>query len=85
MATASFQALTQILVIESAVELQLSASPWPVFGIAGSAVIYPFQYSADETIDLGALAIQQYADPAGRLRDWSRAFVAGNLRTRFLC
>ncbi len=76
-ATASFQALTDILVIESAVELQLSAAPWPVFEIAGSAVVYPFQYSGDETIDLGALTIQQYADPAGRLRDWSRAFVRG--------
>src|SRR5271165_5859955 len=35
-ATASFQASTNILVIESAVELQLSTAPWPVFEIAGS-------------------------------------------------
>ena len=27
---------------------------------------------------LAALAIQQYQDPAGRLREWARAFVAGN-------
>ena len=76
-ATASFPAMTNILVIDSAVELQLNAAAWPVFDIAASAIIYPFQYSSDEWTDLGALAIQQYPDPAGRLRDWARAFVRG--------
>jgi transglutaminase-like putative cysteine protease len=77
-ATASFPAMTDILVIDSVVELQLNAAPWPVFDIAASAIVYPFQYSSDESIDLGALAIQQYPDLSGRLRDWSRAFVRGN-------
>lgn len=77
-ATASFQSMTDILVIESAVELELSVAPWPVFDIAASAMVYPFQYSQDESTDLGVLAIQQYADPAGQLRDWSRAFVRGS-------
>ena len=77
-ATASFPAMTDILVIDSVVELQLNAAPWPVFDIAASAIVYPFQYSSDEAIDLGALAIQQYPDPSGRLRDWSRAFVRGS-------
>jgi hypothetical protein len=36
------------------------------------------QYSDDEWTDLGALTIQQYPDPAGRLRGWARAFVGGN-------
>ncbi len=76
-ATASFQAMTGVLVIDSAVEIQLNAAAWPVFDIAASAIIYPFKYSADEWTDLGALAIQQYPDPAGRLRDWARAFVRG--------
>jgi len=76
-ATASFPAMTDILVIDSVVDLQLNAAAWPVFDIAASAIVYPFQYSSDESIDLGALAIQQYPDPAGRLRDWSRAFVRG--------
>jgi hypothetical protein len=40
--------------------------------------LYPFRYSDDEWTDLGALTIQQYPDPAGRLRDWARAFVGGN-------
>ena len=76
-ATASFQTMTDMLVIDSAVELQLNAAPWPVFDIAASAIVYPFQYSGDEAIDLGALATQQYPDPAGQLRAWSRAFVRG--------
>ena len=58
-------------------EFQLNAAAWPVFDIA-SAIVYPFQYSREKSIDLGALAVQQYPDPAGRLRDWARAFVRGN-------
>ena len=77
-ATASFQTLTDNLVIDSVTELQHNATAWPVFDVAASAVFYPFRYSDDEWIDLGALTIQQYPDPAGRLRDWARAFVGGN-------
>ena len=76
-ATASFQTMTDMLVIDSHVELQLNAAAWPVFDIAASALVYPFHYSGDEAIDLGALTIPQYPDPAVRLRDWSRAFVRG--------
>ncbi len=77
-ATATFQSMASSLVIDSVVELQLNASAWPVFDIAASAIIYPFQYSSDESTDLGALAIRQYPDPSGRLRDWARAFVRGS-------
>ena len=66
------------LLIDSVVELQLNAAAWPVFDIAASAIVYPFQYSSDEFIDLGALAVQQYPDPSGRLGDWARTFVLGN-------
>lgn len=74
-ATASFQTMADTLVIDSVAELQLSAEAWPVFDIAASAISYPFHYSEDERTDLGALTIQQHPDPAGRLRDWTRAFV----------
>lgn len=77
-ATATFQTMADTLVIESAAEIQLDTAAWPIFDIAASAIYYPFRYSDDDWIDLGALAIQQYQDPAGRLRDWARAFVAGN-------
>lgn len=77
-ATAAFQTVTDSLVIESIAELELNAVAWPVFDVAASAIFYPFQYSADDWIDLGALTVQQYPDSAGRLRDWSRAFVRGD-------
>ncbi len=77
-ATAVFQGATDSLVIDSVVELELYGSAWPVFDIAASAIVYPFRYSDDEWTDLGALTIQQYPDPAGRLEKWARAFVGGD-------
>lgn len=35
---------------------------------------YPFDYSADERRDLGALLEPHYADPHGRLYEWTRRF-----------
>ena len=43
----------------------------------GTAQSYPFYYSNDDRADLGALAIQQYLDPMGRLQKWARSFVRG--------
>ncbi len=77
-ATASFATMTDSLVIESVAELELEAAAWPIFDIAASAITYPFRYADDEWADLGALAVPRHADPTGRLRDWARAFVAGN-------
>ena len=76
-ATATFQGLTDRLVIDSVAELQLDAAAWPVFDIAASAISYPFLYAPDDWIDLGPLAAPQYPDPKGQLRDWARAFVRG--------
>jgi transglutaminase-like putative cysteine protease len=77
-AMAAFQTTGDTLSIDSVAELQLEAADWPVFDIAAEAIFFPFHYSDDEWTDLGALTIQQYTDPAGRLRDWARAFVRGN-------
>jgi transglutaminase-like putative cysteine protease len=74
-ATATFQTMTDRLVVDGFSELQLSAAAWPVFDIAASAISYPFRYSDNEWIDLGALTAQQHPDPAGQLRDWTGAFV----------
>ncbi len=76
-ATAMFRGVTDSLVIDSVVELELYGSAWPIFDIAASAIVYPFRYSGDEWTDLGALTIQQYPDPAGQLAKWARAFVGG--------
>ncbi|MGA2793586.1 MAG: transglutaminase family protein [Roseiarcus sp.] len=77
-ATAAFPTMADNLVIDSIAELQLDAVAWPVFAIAASAIFYPFRYSDDEWTDLGALTVQQYPDPVGRLRNWAQAFVGGN-------
>jgi len=77
-ATATFHTMADSLMIDSVTELELHAAAWPVFDVAASAIFYPFRYSDDEWTDLGALAIQQYPDPAGQLRGWARAFVRGN-------
>ena len=77
-AIANFQTMSDNLSIDAVAELELGAVAWPVFDIAAAAIFFPFQYSNDEWTDLGGLTIQQYPDPAGRLRDWARAFVSGN-------
>lgn len=76
-ATASFTGKTDTLRIESNIELTLTSNPWPIFNIAATALTYPFFYSNDDRADLGALAIQQYLDPMGRLQKWARSFVRG--------
>jgi transglutaminase-like putative cysteine protease len=74
-ATATFDTMSDHLVIDSVAELQLDATDWPVFAIAATAASYPFVYSASEWIDLGALVTPQYPDPNGRLRAWAEGFV----------
>lgn len=74
-ATTSFTGKTDTLRIESNVELEHTGNPWPIFNIAATALNFPFFYSNDDRADLGALAIQQYLDPMGRLQKWARSFV----------
>ncbi|MCC5975976.1 MAG: transglutaminase family protein [Rubellimicrobium sp.] len=74
-ATVGFSGLTDVLVVESRMVVDLTAPAWPVFDIAASAQQYPFRYSNEDWVDLGALARPQYADAAGRLSDWVEGFV----------
>jgi transglutaminase-like putative cysteine protease len=76
-ASASFDSLSDMLVIRSRTTVVLTAPVWPVFAIAASAINYPFLYSAEDWTDLGALATPQYADDAGRLSTWVERFVMG--------
>jgi len=76
-AMANFNGMTDQLVIDSVMKLELRASAWPIFDIAASAIRYPFRYTDDEWKDLGALAVQLYSDPNDRLKTWARAFVGG--------
>jgi len=74
-AVASFGAMASELLIESRARVELAARPYPVFDIAASAITFPFRYSDDEWVDLGALSALP-ADPDGRLRAWAQGFVA---------
>ncbi len=73
-ATATFGDPSARLSIESVADVTISADPWPIFDIAASAITYPFLYSDDEWIDLGALTVVQ-SPGADRLTVWARAFV----------
>lgn len=75
-ATVTFGPPSAILVIDSVVQVALSAVAYPVFDIAAAAIAYPFRYPDSAWTDLGALTMRQYPDTDG-LHDWARGFVAG--------
>ncbi|MFO1249141.1 MAG: transglutaminase family protein [Alphaproteobacteria bacterium] len=77
-ATATFDAPTDQLVIQSDASLEHSSAAWPIFPIAANAINYPFSYSPQERTDLGALLSPQYDDPMGRLSSWTASFVRSN-------
>ncbi|GJD48350.1 hypothetical protein OPKNFCMD_1068 [Methylobacterium crusticola] len=77
-ATATFRAPAETLVIACASQVELSAAAYPVFDIAASAIAFPFRYADDEWTDLGALTVRQYPDEGDRVRTWARGFVAGD-------
>ena len=77
-ASASFDAPADVLVIDSTAVVELAAERWPAFDVAASAVRYPFSYSDDEIVDLGPLVQPQYVDTVGRLAEWTAAFVRGS-------
>lgn len=78
-ATATFADLASTLTIDSQVTLEHSSDAWPIFDIAASALSYPFTYTEDERLDLGALLTPQYHDPDRRLATWARGFVRGEV------
>lgn len=74
-ALATLGVMSDVLVIESVCEIELYGAQWPVFDIALAAQTYPFRYTDDDWIDLGALTALQYPDPGGQLHDWASAIV----------
>lgn len=77
-ATVGFSELTDTLVVESDVTVDHGFEAWPLFDIAASALSFPFSYSDEEVLDLGALLTPRYPDPDGRLQTWTRGFVLGS-------
>ncbi|MCK1338035.1 hypothetical protein IVB38_18915 [Bradyrhizobium sp. 38] len=58
-ATANFTGSTESLVVESLSEVELTSTAWPVFPVSASAISYPFRYTDEEWMDLGALVRPQ--------------------------
>ncbi|WP_286711944.1 transglutaminase family protein [Sphingomonas sp. 67-41] len=75
-ATASFFGMADTLTVTGQLVVEQDAAAWPVFPIAPHAHHYPFAYSHDERVDLGALLMPEHPDPEGRLLAWAQAIVA---------
>ncbi|MDB5968216.1 MAG: transglutaminase family protein [Hydrocarboniphaga sp.] len=75
-ATASFAEPTSELTIISEAVVEHTAPEWPIFAISPDAHRYPFAYSLDDVVDLGALAQPDWLTPGGqRVGAWARRFV----------
>jgi len=74
-ATADFPGPTDTLVVDSRVVVEQSATAWPVFAIAPSAHQYPFAYSDDELVDLGALLMPTEEPGAAVVGEWARSLL----------
>lgn len=74
-ATANFKEKTDYLEIVSRSRIEMNTTRWPVFAISASACNFPFSYSDDEWIDLGALTAQHYPDQNGQLSEWVNSFI----------
>lgn len=77
-ATATFTQPSDELTIISHAVVDHRAPEWPIFAIDPAAHIYPFTYTLDDLIDLGALAQPDWLTPGGdTVSDWARRFVMG--------
>jgi transglutaminase-like putative cysteine protease len=77
-ATATFTGLTEKLSIFNEAMIDHRTPEWTIFVIDPSAHIYPFKYSLDDVIDLGALAQPDWLTDGGdAVSAWARGFVMG--------
>jgi transglutaminase-like putative cysteine protease len=71
--TAAVSEAANELMITSTSDVETTAPLWPIFHVDPRAHAYPFQYTVDEAIDLGALADRQGADLA--VAAWAASLV----------
>ncbi len=62
------------LVITSEVSVDQTARPYPVFGIAPYAHSYPFDYTAEDRVDLGAMLLADIEQDQ-KVSKWASGFV----------
>jgi transglutaminase-like putative cysteine protease len=72
-ATAQFGQKASELAITSELLVEATADLWPVFQIPPRAQTYPYEHSADELTDLGALRTRPAEGSAVRL--WAQGFI----------
>jgi transglutaminase-like putative cysteine protease len=77
-AIATFVHATDMLTIVNEIEIDHVAPEWPIFIVHPDAHRYPFAYSLDDIVDLGALAQPDWLTPgADAIGAWARGFVLG--------
>jgi transglutaminase-like putative cysteine protease len=77
-AVARFSSEAATLSLESRLVLDRFDDPEPRREIDAAACLFPFDYSDDDRIDLGALCRPQAPDPDRRLARWAEQFVAAH-------
>ena len=77
-AIARFSQPADELRIVSRLTLERFGLAKPVFELAPAAQYYPFAYTPDERLDLGAQLARGYDDPDSVLARWTQGFVAAN-------
>jgi transglutaminase-like putative cysteine protease len=77
-ADAVFSEPTDSLLIVNDLLVDHRSPDWPIFAIDSAAHSYPFAYTLDDVIDLGALAQPDWLSPGGdAVSTWARRFVLG--------
>lgn len=79
-ANVSFRLPTQELLIDVISRVDQTASAFPIFAIGVEAHNYPFDYSDDDRLDLGALLDARLSDDVtedNQVANWARGFIAG--------
>ena len=74
--TATFAEPACELIITSEATVDQSAAPYPVFGIAPYAHSYPFEYTVEDRIDLGAMLLADI-ELDQSVSKWASGFVRG--------
>jgi transglutaminase-like putative cysteine protease len=74
-ATAEFFAPSDIVKLESRLDVEIEEDLWPIFNISASAISYPFLYTEDERLDLGILAEQVNRNVGSEITTWANGFV----------
>ena len=83
-AIASFGEPTNLLQIESEIQLEHFESSEPDCPLEPYAETFPFSYSAEEAPDLARLLERQYGDPEHEVDLWAQSFQSNEGRTQTL-